>query len=240
MRDFHTHILPGIDDGSKTPEISVEMLRRLSIQGVDAVVATPHFYYDKISVDKFLKYRDLSINMLMNAIENAGLKERPEIAIGSEVKFFYGLDTFERAQDLCIKGTNYMLIEMPFGKWDIKAYAVLARLSRNRDIVPVIAHIERYLHDNSLSTVMKNLIEIGALVQVNTSFITSYMTRLMASYMMKNGLIQFLGTDSHDLDKRKPNYDSAIKVIKKMSNGIYIDDFMFWAEKFRKEEPEWI
>ncbi len=236
--DFHTHILPGIDDGSADSDMSVEMLKMLSLQGVDAIAATPHFYYDEISIDDFLKGRELSLSTLVDTLKNKNIKDRPKIIPGAEVKFFYGLDVIEDAPKLCLGGTNYMLIEMPFRKWDIRDYAVLARLNRNRDIIPVIAHIERYFAYNSLKEMMTNLVQIGALVQVNTNFFTSRLMRIRAKLMMKNGLIQFMGTDCHDMDKRKPNYKIAVETIKKMGKGRFLDDFEFWTENFMKSNPE--
>jgi len=236
--DFHTHILPGIDDGSKDVEMSYKMIEMLANQGVDTVIATPHFYYDKISLDRFLKYRNISLELLKKYFEEKNIEKRPEIILGAEVKFFYGLDTFGRAEELCIKGTRYMLIEMPFEKWDIKMYATLARLSVNREIIPVIAHIERYLGFNSFKTIMEKLVEIGALLQANTSFFTSIFTRYKAFSLMKNGLIQFIGTDCHDIDKRKPDYDELLKLFEKKYNGQYINDLKFWEGNFNSSNPE--
>ncbi len=238
--DFHTHILPRIDDGSKNSDMSVEMIKMLSVQGVDAIIATPHFCYDEISIKDFLEDRKLSLNSLVDALERRNIKDRPKIILGAEVKFYHGLDTMEEAPVLCIGGTKYMLVEMPFRNWETRDYAVLARLSANRDIIPVIAHIERYFAYNSLRNMMPNLIQIGALVQVNAEFLTSRLTRLTSKYMMKNGLIQFIGTDCHDTRKRKPNYKAAIEVIEKINKGRYVDDLNFWTETFMKLNPECI
>ncbi len=238
--DFHTHILPGIDDGSTDSDMSAQMLKMLSDQGVDAIIATPHFYYDEISINDFLEARKLSLSTLANELDKKNIKDRPNIIPGAEVRFFHGLDTIDDASKLCIGGTNYMLIEMPFRKWDIKDYAILARLNRNRDIIPVIAHIERYFAYNSLKEMMTNLIQIGALVQVNTSFFTSRIMRNRVKFMMKNGLIQFIGTDCHDMDKRKPDYKMAVEAIRKINKGRFLDDFEFWTETFMKSNPECI
>lgn len=238
--DFHSHILPGIDDGSKNSDMSVEMLKMLSDQGVDAIIATPHFYYDRISIEDFLKIRKLSLNALINALDDKNIKTRPKLILGAEVKFFYGMDVVEDISKLCISGTNYMLIEMPFRKWEARDYAILARLCRKREIIPVIAHIERYFAYNSLKVMMTNLIQIGALVQVNACFLTSRLMKLRSKFMLRNGLIQFMGTDCHDLNKRKPDYKMGIEAVKKVDKGRFLDDFEFWTEKFMKSNPEYI
>lgn len=240
MLDFHTHILPGIDDGSKSSQISCDMLQELYKQGVDAFAATPHFYYDCMSIEGFLKHRKISCGRLLDAVSERGIKERPKFVLGAEVKFFYGLDTFEEADKLCIGGTRYMLVEMPFKTWEKKMYSVLTSLYMNRGIVPVIAHIERYLPFNSEKNMMRNLVRTGALVQCNTVFFTSFFTRMKAFNMMKGGLVQFIGTDCHDMDKRKPEYSKAVELFKKKDRGMYLNDLNFWYEKFEEDKPEWI
>ena len=240
MLDFHTHILPGIDDGSKSSQMSCDMINELIKQGVDAFVATPHFYYDCMSIEGFLKHRKISSMRILDALEKNGIKERPKFVLGAEVKFFYGLDAFEAADLLCISGTRYMLVEMPFKVWDKKMYSTLTSLYMNRGIIPIIAHIERYLTSNPGNGMLRNIVRTGALVQANTAFFTSFRTRLKAFTMMKNGLIQFVGTDCHDMEKRKPEFSKAMELFEKKANGLYLNDLKFWENKFEEEKPEWI
>lgn len=232
MLDFHTHILPGIDDGSADIDTSLKMLEMLKNQNVDTVVATPHFYYNVMSLEKFKSYRQISINLLLEELEKKKISERPKIALGAEVKFFYGLDVYESAEDLCIEGTRFMLVEMPFEKWEHKMYSTLKKLKENREITPVIAHIERYFPYNTKREMMKNLVDVGALMQCNTSFFNSFFTRYQAFFMYRDGLIQFVGTDCHNITNRKPDYDTSIKLIEKRNNGMYIKDLKFWEKVF--------
>ena len=84
--DFHSHILPGIDDGSKNLEQSLEMMRRSARQGVDTMVATPHFYAHHDDPERFLKRRAEAERSLREAMAaESGL---PELAIGAEVYYF--------------------------------------------------------------------------------------------------------------------------------------------------------
>ena len=66
--DFHSHILPGMDDGAKTPEESLQMLRMERDQGVDTVVLTPHFYRDRERPEQFLARRRASAEALRDAL----------------------------------------------------------------------------------------------------------------------------------------------------------------------------
>ena len=180
MLDFHTHILPGIDDGSKDVETSCKMMDMLKEQNVDIIVATPHFYYNSTSLENFKEHRSTAVSMFLKKIDSLNLSERPKLALGAEVEFFYGLNLYQHISDLCIEGTKYLLIEMPFTKWDYKIYATLKKLKSDRGITPVIAHAERYFSFNSRKQILRNLVEAGALIQCNTSFFTARLSRRKA------------------------------------------------------------
>ena len=86
MMDFHTHILPGVDDGSKNVQQSLQMLELMREQGVKRIIATPHFYAHKQSLSEFLKTRQKSYE---NVLEYAAAKnlDIPDIVLGAEVFF---------------------------------------------------------------------------------------------------------------------------------------------------------
>lgn len=234
MLDFHTHILPGIDDGSKDVETSCKMLDMLKEQNVDIVVATPHFYYDIMNFDKFTAYREKALELFLDGLEKLNLTERPKIALGAEVKFFYGLDVYQNIEDLCIRGTRFMLVEMPFEKWDHNMFLVLKKLKEERDITPVIAHVERYVSFNSKRQIISGLVDVGALIQCNASYFNLKSTRGKALKMLKNGRIQFIGSDCHNLEERKPDYLNALSVIGSKYSGECLNDLKLWQNVFEK------
>ncbi len=116
MIDFHTHILPDIDDGAENVEDSVKMIQMLCEQGVKKILLTPHFYAYVSSVESFLEKRKRSLEKLLKALET----EKPDvdIYIGGEVLFFEELWRISDLKSLCISGTEYILLEMPFSSWD--------------------------------------------------------------------------------------------------------------------------
>ena len=114
MIDFHTHILPGIDDGSRDPDESMGLLQEEIRQGVRTIVATPHFYANRISVEGFLRRREQSIQILNASVSRAGeifdFRETtgartalPEIYVGAEVYYFPGMGRAEKLRDLRIQ-----------------------------------------------------------------------------------------------------------------------------------------
>ena len=87
--DFHSHILPRMDDGSPDVETSLQMLRSLRDQGVERVALTPHYYAHRSSVERFLKKRDDAYQQLLEAI---GDEPMPELLLGAEVALDYELE----------------------------------------------------------------------------------------------------------------------------------------------------
>ena len=104
MIDIHTHILPCIDDGSPSVEVSIEMLRSLSEQGVKKVVLTPHFYAYRTDVESFVKKQEKALNALLE-----GLKKTPvdiSLYLGAEVLYFDDVWAVDNLDALTIKGTK--------------------------------------------------------------------------------------------------------------------------------------
>ena len=210
MTDLHSHVLPGVDDGSSSLEESIELLRLLGEQGVDCVCATPHFdaLYD--DPDAFFGRRSKAYARLAEAIEG---KDLPRIILGAEVAYFPGISNMNLIERLCLEGSRYLLIEMPSEPWSDYTVNELVKIAVTKDIRPVIAHAERYMFLQRTSTLMR-LREIGALMQVNASFFINRKTRRRALALLKREEIHFLGSDCHNLTLRPPKYAEAVKIIK--------------------------
>ena len=218
--DFHTHILPGVDDGSKTVEGSLVLLQKEKEQGIDTVVLTPHFYGQSDNPQKFLNRRQQAYEKLMTAAEG---KQLPQLKLGAEVYYFSGIADWEGLRDFAIEGTEYVLVEMPFTKWNDRMYRDLDGIYRNTGLVPVIAHIERYINIFTARKVMERLGEINVLVQANAEFFTTVGSRSLALKLLKNGDINILGSDCHNLTDRAPNLAAAQKVIISSLGEEYIE-----------------
>lgn len=212
MVDIHTHILPKMDDGSRSVRQSIRMLRWEVKQGVERVVLTPHYYADRETPNDFVKRRAVSIERLES--RTAGIMALPQWYLGAEVAFFQGMSRIEDIESLCIGGTNAILIEMPFSKWSKNILDELHFLVENRGIQPIIAHIERYMRYQPIGTI-RRLCEAGVWMQVNASFFIRWQTSLLAIWMLKKKRIQFIGSDCHDMIRRPPNIGGARALIEK-------------------------
>lgn len=233
MLDFHSHFLPGIDDGSKDINMTKKMLELLKAQGVDTVCATPHFYYGTLETEAFFENRKKAADAVLSKVKK---EQRPNIVLGAEIHYFSGMEMFEDLERFCLEGTDFLLLELPFSRWDSRIYSSLLKIKRNRDITPVIAHYERYFSFNPPRESLERIVSSGALIQCNSSFFLSFMKKHKALSMLKNGYIQFIGTDCHNLDERKPNFDEAVDIIYKKLGERALEDLEFWEQAVVNEK----
>lgn len=217
MTDFHTHLLPKIDDGSKSLDETLEMLRISAKKGIRRVIATPHFSANHWSVEEFIKYRYKRYSQLKEVMT----PDLPEIVLGAEVKYYEGISRLNNLKDLCIENTKLLLLEMPIDKWSVFSLRELSEMSCRSDITLVLAHVDRYFGYQSMNT-FESLSEQGILMQINAESFTSFFARSKALKMLKNGMVQFIGSDCHGSVKRPPNMDEAVMVIEKKLGKSFI------------------
>ena len=218
MIDWHSHILPGIDDGSQNVTESSELLKMLSDQGVKTVVATPHFFANSDTIESFLEKRKNSYDTLSEQV----LTDSPEILLGAEVKYYQGISRMNELKKLCIDNSKLLLLEMSMSRWTEYTLRELEELALSRDITVVLAHIERYLKFQNDET-WNRLYENGILMQVNASFFTAFSTKRKALTYLENGDIHFIGSDCHNLTSRAPRIGKAFKIIKNKLGESFIN-----------------
>lgn len=218
MIDWHSHILPAMDDGCRNTEESLLLLEDLRSQGVDTVVATPHFYANDESVNCFLERREKSFESLKSQLpENA-----PKILLGAEVRYYPGISRMENLEKLHISGSNLLLLEMSVTKWTEYTIRELIELSGLGGITFILAHIERYLRLQHRS-VWERLYESGILMQSNADFFVELMSRHKALSMLQNNLINFIGSDCHNTSTRQPHIKKAFDIIEKKFGKGFIE-----------------
>lgn len=205
--DFHSHILPEIDDGSSSPEESVAMLSMEAEQGISCVVLTPHFRAWEEHPEDFLLRRANAEAALRRGMEN--VCDLPAICLGAEVAYFRGISESDALGKLAISGGNAILIEMPPAPWPEKVYEELEQIWHNWGILPVIAHIDRYVRPLRTYGIPERLAQLPVFVQANASFFLRRGTCNMAMRMLKKNQIHLLGSDCHNMNSRKPNLEAA-------------------------------
>ena len=218
LTDFHSHILPGVDDGSASVEESIAMLRCLAEQGVTHVIATPHFYPNYDSPERFLRRRADAHASLLAAME--GQNDLPQISLGAEVLFFRGMSESDLLPQLTIEKKRCILIEMPPPPWSDAMYRELEAVRTKQGLTPIIAHLDRYIGPFRTHGIPQRLSELPVLVQANAGFFLKSSTASLAMKLLKADQIQLLGSDCHNLTTRPPEMGRAVQRIEeKLGQG---------------------
>lgn len=209
MIDLHTHILPAMDDGSKSVEESLAMLAAERAQGVNSVVLTPHFHRSRESSQEFLIRREQSLEKLRPHLH----EEQPELILGAEVAWFPTIAQYSSLERLRLGESDYFLLELPWDPWPVRLLDQLYELSRVSGLTPILAHVERYLPIQSKGQV-KELLAMGLPMQMNAGFLLRSLTRGKGLSMLSRGKWH-LGSDTHNMTRRPPNMGPAIEWLKK-------------------------
>lgn len=217
MTDLHTHILPGMDDGARTPEDSLTLLRLQRDQGVDTVVLTPHFYRDRERPEHFFQRRTEAVARLDEAIERLSEEERsslPRRILGAEVAWRPNLPDWDELPRFCIGNTQNLLLELPFTPWNDQLIRQIYDMVGRTGIMPVIAHLERYLKIQR-PELIREVLSLDVPVQISSDSFLHPMTRGTGLKMLKRGQAHLLASDCHNATTRSPNLAMALAVAEK-------------------------
>ena len=217
--DMHCHILPGVDDGARDVETSLAMLEASRAQGVQYMVATPHFYATRDRVDTFLDRRREAWETLKSRMG----AEYPGIVLGAEVAFFRGISRAERLEALKIEGTDCLLLEMPFRPWSEDDVDEVSEILEKRGYTIILAHIERYLAMRGNADYIGNLLELPVLAQINAESLLDWRQRGKLIKMVRNGQVHLLGSDCHGIHHRPPNLGEGREILRKKTGTEYLD-----------------
>lgn len=218
--DIHSHILQGVDDGSQSMEQSLEMLNIAAKQGIRKMILTPHNKagHRNVSVagiHKRLKVLQDEVNKL-----NIPITLYP----GTEIFYRDGVvEELEEGTVCTLAGSKYVLVEFhPMEQFSYIRTAVYELVSNG--YVPILAHIERYICLAGHLERISELIDRGALMQVNASTVTGgmgYKNKQQVKKMLKAQLVHFVASDAHDSKKRSPNLADAANYLSKKYGESY-------------------
>lgn len=200
--DLHCHILPGIDDGARDLDMSMALIRKELQDGAAGIVFTPHFHYERITVEKFVEQRKAAFRQVSAAVRAEGLPLAAKL--GAEVFYSTALPSLD-LRKLAFAGTNYILIEFPTTMQppgiDETLYAI-----RAQGYTPILAHVERYPFVTEDPTLLYNWVSDGCLAQINaTGLIRDGHTAHWLHKLIEWNLVHLLSSDCHHPAKRPPN-----------------------------------
>lgn len=206
MIDLHAHILPGVDDGAKTMEQSLFMVKQGEKAGITKICATPHIL-QQVSFE-FEEKIHRSFELLKRKAAEVGSKI--ELLLGSEIHLCQDLNSLKKFDFFTLNDTGkYLLVELPWGQFPPYVDQTVFELQLEGRI-PIIAHPERSIIAKRQLTDVENLVRKGALIQINAgSLLGSFgrKTKKLAQDLLKQNLVHFIASDAHD------HFSSSIEIL---------------------------
>lgn len=206
--DFHTHILPKLDDGSRDLSMSLEMLDMLKRENVCIVFATPHFYWYNESIESFLERRNAAAEAVIKAYGD--ISDMPEIRLGAEIRVLREMPDSSGIERLRLEDTDLMLFELPYGPYSPYMGENIHNIAVSNGITPVIAHAERYLSLYSYSSYDELLSIPNIIFQITSDFTKSKKISSFTAELIRSGIPVIFGSDCHNTDDRPPLMGSTL------------------------------
>ena len=246
MIDIHSHIIPGIDDGAKNIEVTLNMLKNAEKDGTKKVVATPHYCigYGEATMEEIKVF----VKDLNNKVKEENINI--EIYSGQEVYFSENIiDDYKKGIIGTINDSRYMLIEFPMDKFDSNIFDVIYELQL-MGVMPIIAHPERYVPIIENPVLINKFINEGYLFQVNAGSLEGKFGKKIkktTELLISNGIYSFIGSDAHNEKSRPTGLSEAFKIANKLNekseelfiaNSIKIlnnEDVTFCGHKIKKK-----
>lgn len=212
ITDMHTHVLPEMDDGSKSVDMSVAMLRKMAEMGVTTVCATSHYYANQNDTATYCARRSRALEALHTILEHD--TSLPRILPAAEVAYFRHMED-HHLERLCIEGTRTLMLEMPFSEWTDEQTEVVTMLSLDQHYQVVLVHPERFCFSRGNRQKLEQMAELPIGLQVNAGSLISWRTRKQALELLQLTDTPLLGSDSHNLTTRAPNLKGGRDVIRR-------------------------
>lgn len=200
MVDIHSHILPAVDDGAKSWEMAVEMCQMAAADGITHMVATPH------ANDQFAYDRRQHEDCLAQLREKVSGKIQLSLGCDFHMSFDNIQALRKNPAEFCIGRTNYFLVEFSDFGMSPQMLETLKEFLDN-GLRPIVTHPERNRILQQQPKMILDMAEIGCVIQVTASSFTGFWgkgPKKTAQWLLKNGTLHVLATDSHDLARRKP------------------------------------
>lgn len=210
--DIHNHMLPAVDDGAKTPEIALSMLKDAVSMGVEHLVVTPHLYEADIikGTGEWKAKIEAGSRILYSLIEEHQLPVK--VTVTAEVRYQDLLPVILEELDVLIGG-KYLLLEFPFHSVPNNLERIIYEITR-KGIIPILAHPERIKPWQQAPERLAELINMGCPTQVDIGSLLGTLgpnSEKLANFLLERDAVHLVGSDSHNMDSRKlytkPGYD---------------------------------
>ena len=220
MIDFHSHIIHGVDDGAKSLDVSLEMLKIAESEGVEYICATPHFIPKEYEITRGKYIEKYDSLVLASKEENLKIK----ILSGLEIYMHPNLPKLYKEKRIWgINGSEYLLIELPMGQFPRYTEDVFYELML-LGVKPILAHPERNIKIMENHDLIVSLIKQGVLMQINAaSLLGDYGKKVKktAHQFVKKNMVHILGSDGHNITSRKTRIKTAFDIVKDKNEPMY-------------------
>ena len=221
--DFHSHFLPGIDDGARDVSQSVAILEYLASRGIEKVLATPHHVSHHESVRHFLDRREHAFNKLekhINTLDENVRSKLPKIELGAEVLLEKDICEKEDIEKLAIGDSRYVLIELPLEGYKDWMSEEIFNLIYQFGIVPIMAHVNRYYSLYSKSEYEQLFSSEQLVLQLNCESLIGFSSTSRTKKLIKSPLKVVFGCDIHSPAKAaESGLDRMLALINKLTDG---------------------
>jgi protein-tyrosine phosphatase len=214
MIDIHHHLLPGLDDGARTLDVSLAMVEMAIADGITHIACTPHASHHY----NFSPERNATLFAELQDAVNQRFGDQT-ITLGLGCDFHLMFDNIEDAQRhptrYTINGHNYLLVEFPDAAISPNTAQTFYQLSLS-GMTPIITHPERNLILARQPERMSEWLKAGALIQVTASSLTGRfgpMAEQAAAWLMDHRWVHFLATDAHNTESRPPLLRPAFDMV---------------------------
>lgn len=213
MIDFHSHILPNIDDGSTSIGETINLIEEASKVGFTGIISTSHYIQGYYEFDCYER------NQLLDIVQNKMRSGNLELYLGSEIYFSSEIiDLIKDKKASTINNTRYLLFELPMNTKPLFVKELVYELIQN-GYRPIIAHPERYSYVQDEINYVRELANLGTLFQANYGSVLGMYgndAKKTLKKLLKDDLISFLGSDVHRTGQIYPKIPKALKKINKI------------------------
>lgn len=235
MIDFHSHIVPGVDDGANSEEMALAMIKMAVSSGTEKIVATPHYVRGRFQVSR--EEIDKEITKLQNLVK--GMEIPIEIYKGQEVYYSENiLQYYLEGEINTIEGTRYMLVELPMKEFNVDKVINSFYEIQLKGIVIILAHPERYIEFIKKPSLINKFIDEGFLFQLNTGSISGEFGKSVketAEIFLNHDIYSVIGSDGHRLKSRNTDMTQGAEEISILGKHI-MDNFKANGEKILRDE----
>ena len=209
MIDTHIHMIPGVDDGAKSLQISIQMLEMAIKEGTNGMILTPHFniphYYNKNVKEQF--------QLLVDHIQTNKIDF--ELHLGNEIHVSEeNMAALKSESAYTMAESRYLLLELPnYHFYPFHEDAIYDLYSNEYKII--LAHVERYVVFTKKPEKIKEMSRNGIYAQLTSEYIINKKTRKDALKWIENGFINIVASDGHDIVRRPPVLKMAYEIVKR-------------------------